>query len=75
MIAAEVDGDDPCERFAPHILDENEYDPIDASLASKMHKAMAVLEFKLEAQLLQRHPNMAWQTASFCPSWFSKTAQ
>ena len=56
MFAAEVYGDDPCERFAPHILDENEYDPIDASLASKMHKAMAVLEFKLEAQLLQRHP-------------------
>lgn len=56
MFAAEVYGDDPCERFAPHILDENEYDPIDAGLASKMHKAMAVLEFKLEAQLLQRHP-------------------
>lgn len=56
MFAAEVYGDDPCERFAPHILDENEYDPIDAGLASKMHKAMAVLEFKLEAQLLRRHP-------------------
>lgn len=56
MFAAEVYGSDPCERFAPHILDENVYDPVDAGLASKMHKAMAVLEFKLEAQLLRRHP-------------------
>ncbi len=56
MFAADVYGDDPCERFAPHVLDENVYDPVDVQLASKMHKAMAILEMKLEGQLLLRHP-------------------
>jgi len=56
MFAAQVYRDDPCERFAPHILDENVYDPVDVALASKMHKAAAILEFKLEGQLLRRHP-------------------
>ena len=56
MFAAEVYRDDPCERFIPHVLDENVYDPVDVPLASKMHKAMAVIEMKLENQLLLRHP-------------------
>ena len=56
MFAAEVYRDDLCERFAPHILDENEFDPVDAALASKMHKAMFIMEMKLEGQLLRRHP-------------------
>ena len=56
MFAAEVYRDDPCERFTPHVLDENIYDPVESELASKMHKAMAVIEFKLECQLLARHP-------------------
>lgn len=56
MFAAEVYKDDPCERFLPHVLDENIYDPVDSRLAAQMHKAMAVIEFKLECQLLKRHP-------------------
>lgn len=47
---------DPCERFMPHLLDDNLYDPIDAQQAAKMHKAIAIIQFKLEGQLLQRHP-------------------
>ncbi len=56
MFAAEIYGSDPCDRFTPHVLDENIYDPVESELASKMHKAMAVIEFKLECQLLARHP-------------------
>ena len=56
MFAAQVYRDDPCERFIPHVLDENVYDPVDVPLASKMHKAIAVIEMKLENQLLLRHP-------------------
>lgn len=56
MFAAEVYKDDPCERFQPHVLDENIYDPVDSLLAAQMHKAMAVIEFKLECQVLKRHP-------------------
>lgn len=48
--------DDACEIFAPHILDENQYDPVDLPLAAKMHKAIAIIQFKLEGQLIKKHP-------------------
>ncbi|MDR2296045.1 MAG: fructose-1,6-bisphosphatase [Clostridiales Family XIII bacterium] len=51
-----VYGDDPCASFRPHIWDENEYDPIEPALAAKMHKAIAVIQFKLEGQLIKAHP-------------------
>ncbi|WP_411677684.1 fructose-1,6-bisphosphatase [Caproicibacter sp.] len=54
--AERVYRDDPCEYFTPHILDENLYDPVDLSLAAKMHKAIAVIQFKLEGQLIEKHP-------------------
>ena len=54
--AAEVYSSDPCELFMPHQLDTNIYDPIDAKLAAKMHKAIAVIQFKLEGKLIERHP-------------------
>ena len=53
--AAEVYRDDPCLPFQPHLLDTNIYDPIDAALAAKMHKAIAIIQFKLEGQLIKRH--------------------
>ena len=56
MFAARVYRDDPCERFAPHILDENIYDEVDPGLAAKMHKAIAVIQFKIEGQIIKRHP-------------------
>ncbi len=56
MFAAQVYKDDPCLPFKPHLLDENIYDPIDAQLAAKMHKAIAIIQFKLEGQLYARHP-------------------
>lgn len=54
--AERVYRDDPCEYFTPHILDENLYDPVDLPLAAKMHKAIAVIQFKLEGQLIEKHP-------------------
>lgn len=54
--ATDFYGDDPCDRFMPHVLDENKYDLVDNQLAARMHKAIAVLQFKLEGQLLERHP-------------------
>lgn len=47
---------DPCEYFQPHILDKNQFDPVDISLAAKMHKAIAVIQFKVEGRLIQKHP-------------------
>lgn len=56
MFAATTYASDPCEYFMPHVLDENEFDPVDPHLAAKMHKAVAVMMFKLEGQLIRRHP-------------------
>lgn len=56
MFAAQVYRDDPCTRFVPKILDENIYDAVDPGLAAKMHKAIAVIQFKVEGQMIKRHP-------------------
>lgn len=56
MFAANVYKDDPCERFVPKILDQNIYDAVDPGLAAKMHKAIAVIQFKVEGQIIKRHP-------------------
>lgn len=48
--------DDDCKLFQPHILDENIYDPVDIPLAAKMHKAISIIQFKLEGQLIRKHP-------------------
>lgn len=46
---------DPCARFK---LDyrEDEYDIRDAQLDEKMHKAVAIMQFKLEGQVIKEHP-------------------
>lgn len=54
--AARIYCDDPCTCFEPHTLDENEYDPVDLPLAAKMHKAIAIIQLKLEGQLIHCHP-------------------
>lgn len=56
VFAAKTYAQDPCEFFAPHILDENHIDPVDETLAAKMHKAIAIIQFKLEGQLIKKHP-------------------
>lgn len=56
IFASKVYGDDSCEAFAPHILDRNKYDPVDETLAAKMHKAIAIIQFKVEGQRILAHP-------------------
>ena len=55
-MAENIYGDDPCEFFKPKRLDENKFDPVDDSLASKMNKAIAICQFKVEGQLIMAHP-------------------
>ena len=56
MFAAQMYGDDPCENFLPHLLDENHYDSVNPELAAKMCKAITVMQLKAEGQLILRHP-------------------
>ncbi|MDO4439378.1 MAG: fructose-1,6-bisphosphatase [Eubacteriales bacterium] len=56
IFAERVYGNDPCTRFMPHLLDENEYDEVDPWLVAKMHKAITIIQFKVEAELIKAHP-------------------
>ena len=62
--ALEVYGDDPCEEFLPRLLPGNEMDEKTRQLTAKMHKAIAVLQLKAEAQIFKRHPE--WQMEDRC---------
>ncbi|MBQ7797329.1 MAG: fructose-1,6-bisphosphatase [Lachnospiraceae bacterium] len=56
MFAAKVYRDDACEIFMPKGLDENIYDAVDPGLAAKMHKAISIIQFKVEGQIIKRRP-------------------
>ncbi|MDD5922174.1 MAG: fructose-1,6-bisphosphatase [Eubacteriales bacterium] len=55
-MAENVYANDRCLAFMPHLIDENKYDPVDAKLAAKMHKAIAIIQFKAEGQIIKAHP-------------------
>ncbi|MEG2282975.1 MAG: fructose-bisphosphatase class III, partial [Rikenellaceae bacterium] len=46
--ALDVYGDDPCTQFLPKLCAESNCRDKDLSLLSKMHKAIAIIQFKLE---------------------------
>lgn len=55
--AMETYGNDPCTIFYPKIEDPNRKpDEKSCKLIAQMHKAMAIIQFKLEGQLYQKHP-------------------
>ena len=59
-LALEVYGDDPCEEFIPKLLkDDGRLDEKTRHLIAKMHKAIAVIQFKTEAAIFNRRPE--WQ--------------
>ena len=59
VFAEETYKDDDCEIFFPSTLDDNVYDPVDTKLVAKMHKAITVIQLKLESQLIAKYPE--WQ--------------
>ena len=48
-------GKDDCDCFKPKQNPDNAYDSLNIRLLSQMHKAIAVLEFKLEGQIIKRN--------------------
>ncbi|EDK32852.1 fructose-bisphosphatase class III [Clostridium kluyveri] len=53
--ALEFYQDDPCKRFIPKTLDK-EISENELYLLAKMHKAIAIMQFKLEGQIIKRRP-------------------
>ena len=55
--AMETYGDDPCTEFMPRTTGgSEELDEKNARLTAMMHKTIAVLQFKVEAQIFHKHP-------------------
>ena len=52
---------DDCEIFTPKTLDDNIYDPVDIWLSAKIHKAITVIQLKLEGRLIEQHPEWGMQ--------------
>ena len=50
--------DDPCTQFEPLLSEysDNKPDEKTARLIAQMHKAIAIIQFKLEAEIIHRHP-------------------
>lgn len=61
VFAGEVYKDDDCTLFLPSTLDDNIYDPVDTRLAAKMHKAITIIQLKLEGQLMEKHAEWEMQ--------------
>lgn len=55
-LAIEVYGDDPCALWQTKDFENNPRLKRSAQLMAKMHKAISIIEFKLEGQIIKRHP-------------------
>lgn len=56
--AMETYGDDPVERFRPKLIEDENMVTEDKTrmLLARMHKAISVIQFKLEGQMIANHP-------------------
>lgn len=54
--AQETYKNDNCEKFLPKEFDYNKYDNSDRKIISKIHKAITIIQFKLEGNMIKSHP-------------------
>ncbi|NLK64911.1 MAG: fructose-1,6-bisphosphatase [Tissierellia bacterium] len=55
--ALEHYGDDECIQFKPKVESDIVYSDKDLKLIAKMHKAIAIIQFKLEGHIIKRRPH------------------
>ena len=56
IFAMDIYKDDPCEEFGPKLDEGITCSEKTRRLIAQMHKAVSVLQFKLEAEIIRRHP-------------------
>ena len=52
---------DPCHQFKPKVGKDDQIADEELSLMTKMHKAISIIQFKLEASTINRHPEYAME--------------
>lgn len=55
--ALETYKDDPCELFIPRVSKDSDFTAQEIRLMAQMQKAMAIIQFKLESQIIRRRPH------------------
>ena len=55
-LAIDTYGDDPCTQFLTNDFENNPRLKRSAMLMARMHKAISIIQFKLEGQIIKRHP-------------------
>ena len=56
--ALDIYENDPCTMFKPKMDEEDNFSNKDINLMTKMHKAISIIQFKLEGQIIQRRPHL-----------------
>ena len=60
--AMDIYGDDPCEIFAPKLnFSDSRYNEKTLRLITQMHKAITIIQLKLEAAIIDRRPDLGMQ--------------
>ncbi len=59
--ALEFYGDDKCKAFKPKLEKNHQFSENEISLMTKMHKAISILQFKLEGEIIERRPHLGMQ--------------
>jgi fructose-1,6-bisphosphatase-3 len=63
--AMEVYKDDPCSEFAPRLTKKQIYEEQDKYLLAQMHKAISVIQFKLESRLIRKRAEFDMNDQSY----------
>lgn len=66
--ALETYGDDPCEAFGPKSGGDRSPSEAELRLMARMHKAIFVIQMKLEGQILERRPHFGLRERLFLHS-------
>ena len=56
VFATTVYKDDMCNQFFPRNKEVSKYSNSDKIIMSKIHKAISIIQFKLEGQIIKKHP-------------------
>lgn len=57
LLALDLYGNDPCEQFLPSLTTDPELTDHERTLMAKMHKAITMIQLKLEGQIILRRPH------------------
>jgi len=59
--ALETYGEDPCSVFKPKMSEDEVVKQKQIKMISQMHKAISIIQFKLEGQVIERNPEMGME--------------